>query len=310
MSVAALKTALSAQLPSLRWNAEVPMSRYTTLRAGGPADLLAEPADTAELKTLIALAERFDVLVTVIGNGSNLLVRDGGIRGLVVRLGRPFSAVSVDGCEIRARSGLLLSDLAQRALEFGLTGLEFASGIPGSLGGAVCMNAGAYGGEIAQVIESAEVLSGGEVRTLERPALELGYRKSRMQRTGEIVLSATLKLEPGDPAEIRERMADLQARRKDKQPLNYPSAGSFFKRPEGAYAAQLIDEAGLKGLSVNGARVSEKHAGFLVNTGGATADDFLRLMRAVQDAVERHSGYRLEPEVRILGEDGDAGILG
>ena len=298
----AFLNALKAELPQLDWQTDVPMNRYTTLRVGGPADCLAEPDNVDELRELLKLAERFLVPVTVIGNGSNLLVRDGGIRGLVIRFGRAFSTCGAGKEMIAAQSGILLSDLAHYALNAGLAGLEFASGIPGSLGGAVVMNAGAYGGEIAQVIESAEVLSDGRVITLGRDALELSYRHSRMQRTGEIVLSARFRLKKDDPAAIRERMADLKIRRLEKQPLNLPSAGSFFKRPEGAYAAQLIDEAGLKGKRVGGAMVSEKHAGFLVNAGNATAADFLALMHEVQETVYHNSGFRLEPEVRIIGE--------
>ena len=294
---------LKTEMPQLTWQTDVPMSRYTTLRVGGPADCLAEPGSSGELGALLELAGRYRVPVTVIGNGSNLLVRDGGICGLVIRFGRAFSACEATGETIAAQSGILLSDLSQQALNAGLSGLEFASGIPGTLGGAVVMNAGAYGGEIAQVIESAEVLSEGRIITVDHDALELSYRHSRMQRTGELVLSARFRLSKDDPAAIRERMADLRIRRQEKQPLNLPSAGSFFKRPAGAYAAQLIDEAGLKGCRVGGAMVSEKHAGFLVNVGNATAADFLMLMRQVQETVYKNSGFELEPEVRIIGED-------
>ncbi len=299
--------ALRSEMPQLSWQTDVPMSRCTTLRVGGPADCVAEPGSNDEAGELLKLAERFQVPVTVIGNGSNLLVCDGGIRGLVIRFGHSFSACSITGETMEAQSGILLSDLAQQAASAGLTGLEFASGIPGTLGGAVVMNAGAYGGEIAQVIESAEILSGSRIITLRRDEMELSYRHSRMQRTGELILSARFRLAKDDPAVIRERMADLKIRRLEKQPLNLPSAGSFFKRPAGAYAAQLIDEAGLKGFRIGGAMVSEKHAGFLVNAGGATAADFLALMRAVQEKVYAHSGFRLEPEVRIIGEDTDGG---
>ncbi len=295
--------ALRAEMPQLDWQTDVPMSRYTTLRVGGPADCLAEPDSEDEPGMLLRLAERFRVPVTVIGNGSNLLVRDGGVRGLVIRFGRSFSACGVSGETIAAQSGILLSDLARHAADAGLAGLEFASGIPGSLGGAVVMNAGAYGGEIAQVIESAEVLGGGRISTLDRDALALSYRHSRLQDTGELALSARFRLTRDDPEAIRARMAELKIRRLEKQPLNLPSAGSFFKRPAGAYAAQLIDEAGLKGCRVGGAMVSEKHAGFLVNAGGATAADFLALMRRVQETVYKNSGFRLDPEVRIIGED-------
>ncbi len=295
--------ALRAEMPQLDWRTDAPMSRYTTLRVGGPSDCLAEPDSDDEPGALLRLAERFQVPVTVIGNGSNLLVRDGGIRGLVIRFGHRFSACGVAGETVTAQSGILLADLAQHAANAGLAGLEFASGIPGALGGAVVMNAGAYGGEIAQVIDSAEVLSGERIVTLDREALALSYRHSRLQDTGELVLSARFRLKRDDPAAIRERMAELKIRRLEKQPLSLPSAGSFFKRPAGAYAAQLIDEAGLKGCRVGGAMVSEKHAGFLVNAGGATAADFLALMRQVQETVYKNSGFRLEPEVRIIGED-------
>ena len=295
--------ALKTEMPKLVWQTDAPMSRYTTLRVGGPADCLAEPDNSDRLRELLKLAGRFRVPVTVIGNGSNLLVLDGGIRGLVIRFGRAFSACGVTGETIAAQSGILLPDLAQQAANAGLAGLEFASGIPGTLGGAVVMNAGAYGGEIAQMIESAEVLSDGRIVTLDREALELSYRHSRMQRTGELVLSARFRLTRDDPAAIKARMAELKNRRQEKQPLNLPSAGSFFKRPAGAYAAQLIDEAGLKGCRVGGAMVSEKHAGFLVNAREAAASDFLALMRHVQDTVYKNSGFRLEPEVRIIGEE-------
>ena len=295
--------ALRTEIPQLSWQPDAPMSRYTTLRVGGPADCLAEPADRETLQTLLKLAGRFDLPVTVMGNGSNLLVKDGGLRGLVIRLGRAYSACEITDTGVTAQSGILLSDLAQQAANAGLAGLEFAAGIPGALGGAVVMNAGAYGGEIAQRIVSAEVLSGEKVLTLDRNALALSYRHSRMQETGELVLSARFGLTRDDPDAIRARMAELQTRRREKQPLQWPSAGSFFKRPAGAYAAQLIDEAGLKGLRVGGAMVSEKHAGFLINAGGATAADFLSLMRQVQETVYKNSGFRLEPEVRIIGED-------
>ncbi len=309
MIPAAFLDAVRASWPALRWQTDAPMSRLTTLRVGGPADCLAEPGDTETLRGLLALAQTHGVPVTVIGNGSNLLVRDGGIRGLVVRFGGAFSACGVSGSVLTAQSGILLKDLAQRALAAGLSGLEFAAGIPGTLGGALVMNAGAYGGEMSQVVESADVLCNGTADTLPVSALALGYRSSRLQATGELALGARLRLTPDDPERIRARMNDLQARRREKQPLNLPSAGSFFKRPEGAYAAQLIEQAGLKGRRVGGAMVSEKHAGFLVNAGGATARDFLRLMAEVQDAVRSSSGFALVPEVRIVGEDPDGGIL-
>ena len=294
---------MKERLPVFRLMRRAMMKDMTSLRVGGPADLLAEPATEEELGALIAAARACELPVTLMGNGSNLLVRDGGIRGLVIRLGRRFADIRVTDGGLEARSGVLLSELSQEAMRHGLSGLEFASGIPGTLGGAVYMNAGAYGGEMRDVITSVRVLRDGQFVTLGPDALDLRYRHSSLMNEGGTVVWASLALKRDDTGAIAGRMAELAARRRDKQPLSLPSAGSFFKRPLNGYAAQLIEEAGLKGLTVGGAQVSQKHAGFLVNAGGATARDFLALMDEVRQRVYLTSGVMLEPEVRILGED-------
>lgn len=282
-----------------------PMSRHTTFRVGGPADILFLPATEEQLVAAVRAAREAGEPLTVIGNGSNLLVRDGGIRGLTVRLGDHFSGLRVDGTLLIARAGSLLSAAANEALRASLTGLEFASGIPGSVGGGMAMNAGAYGGQLSDVAESLRVMNiqSGEIREFSARELHFGYRESDPLRLGDIVTLARLRLAPGDPAAIRAAMDELNARRRDKQPLSLPSAGSTFKRPAGHFAGALIEGAGLKGMAVGGAMVSEKHAGFIVNTGNATAADILSLMKAVADRVYELNGVILEPEVRILGQD-------
>ena len=280
-----------------------PMAAHTTFRVGGPADLFYLPRSAAELKKALQAADSAGVPALVIGNGSNLLVRDGGVHGLVIALGEDFSTVRVEGTTLFAEAGARLSRVAQTAQAAGLAGLEFASGIPGTLGGGVAMNAGAYGGQISDVLIDAEVLLDGEVRTLDRAALEMGYRSTLPLRKGGIVTSARFELTPDDPAVIDARMRELNARRRDKQPLNFPSAGSTFKRPEGYFAGVLIEGAGLKGASVGGAQVSPKHAGFIVNTGSATAADVLALIHHVQETVYQKDGVRLELEVRVVGEE-------
>ncbi|MBQ6373128.1 MAG: UDP-N-acetylmuramate dehydrogenase [Clostridia bacterium] len=280
-----------------------PMSRHTTFRVGGPADVMFLPESPEQVAAAMAAARAAAVQVLVIGNGSNLLVRDGGIRGLVIALGEGMSAIRREGHVISAQAGASLARVAAFAQAAGLAGLEFASGIPGSLGGGCAMNAGAYGGQLSDVLIDAEVLMDGRVRKLSRDELQMGYRTTRPLREGGIVLSARFRLEPDDPEAIAARMRELNARRRDKQPLNYPSAGSVFKRPEGHYAGALIEQAGLKGRSVNGAQVSEKHAGFIVKVAEATAADIIALIETVQREVEAMSGVHLETEVRILGED-------
>lgn len=279
-----------------------PMSRHTTFRVGGPADLMFLPASAQELCDALRLAREAGVPAQVLGNGSNLIVRDGGIRGLTIVLGEHFSDIRIEGKRICAQAGALLSRVAAAAMEAGLSGLEFAGGIPGTLGGGCAMNAGAYGGQISDVLVSAEVLLGGEVRTLSLEEMQMGYRTTLPLREGGVVLSACFELERDDPDAIQSRMKELNARRRDKQPLNLPSAGSTFKRPEGHFAGALIEGCGLKGCAIGAAQVSQKHAGFIVNTGGATAKDILQLIAHVQAVVRRETGVELEPEVKIMGE--------
>ena len=282
-----------------------PLARHTTMRVGGPADLLFSPASESELTFAVRAAREAGMPVRIIGNGSNLLVLDGGLRGLTIRLGEAFSEISVDGDRISAQAGALLSRVAAAARDAALTGLEFASGIPGSVGGGMAMNAGAYGGQLSDVFERCRALDPetGEISMLGPDEMALGYRESAALKRGLIVTSAVFCLKKGDRAEIQAKMDDLNARRRDKQPLNLPSAGSTFKRPEGYFAGALIEQAGLKGLRVGGASVSEKHAGFVVNDAGATAGDVLALIRLVQARVLENSGVQLETEVRILGEE-------
>ena len=279
-----------------------PMSVHTTFRVGGPADLMFFPENAEQLCAAMDAARACGTDVLVMGNGSNMLVRDGGVRGLVIVLGERFSGICVEGETLTAQAGASMARVASAAQAASLTGLEFISGIPGTLGGGCAMNAGAYGGQLSDVLVDAQVLLGGEVRTLSRKEMQMGYRTTLPLREGGVVLSARFQLQRGDGEAILAQMKELNARRRDKQPLNLPSAGSTFKRPEGHFAGALIEQAGLKGLSVGGARVSEKHAGFIVNTGGATAADVLALIGRVQDEVERAFGVRLEPEVRIIGE--------
>lgn len=279
-----------------------PMSKHTTFRVGGCADLVFLPASEQELISALQLAREAGVQAQVLGNGSNLIVRDGGIRGLTILLGEHFSDVRIEGNRLYAQAGALLSRVAMAAMEAGLSGLEFASGIPGTLGGGCAMNAGAYGGQLSDVLVSAQVLLNGEVRSLSRDEMQMGYRTSLPLREGGVVLCACFELKADAPAEIHARMKELNARRREKQPLNLPSAGSTFKRPEGYFAGALIEGCGLKGCRVGGAQVSEKHAGFVVNVGGATAEDILKLIAHVQAVVKRETGVDLEPEVKIMGE--------
>lgn len=282
-----------------------PMARHTTMRVGGPAEILFSPANEGELLFAVREAKRADAPFRIIGNGSNLLVLDGGLPGLTIRLGEAFSKISVDGNQIRAQAGALLSRVAAAARDASLTGLEFASGIPGSAGGGMAMNAGAYGGQLSDVFEGCRALDPetGIISALGPAEMALGYRESAALSRGLIVTEAAFRLTAGDRSAIQAKMDDLSARRREKQPLNLPSAGSTFKRPEGHFAGALIEQAGLKGLRVGGACVSEKHAGFVVNDRNATARDVLDLIRLVQARVLEHSGVRLETEVRILGEE-------
>lgn len=282
-----------------------PMARHTTMRVGGPAEILFSPASEGELLFAVREAKRAGAPFRIIGNGSNLLVLDGGLPGLTIRLGEAFSKISVDGNQIRAQAGALLSRVAAAARDASLTGLEFASGIPGSAGGGMAMNAGAYGGQLSDVFEGCRALDPetGIISALGPAEMALGYRESAALSRGLIVTESAFRLTAGDRSAIQAKMDDLSARRREKQPLNLPSAGSTFKRPEGYFAGALIEQAGLKGLRVGGACVSEKHAGFVVNDRNATARDVLDLIRLVQARVFEHSGVRLETEVRILGEE-------
>lgn len=281
-----------------------PMSAHTTFRVGGPADWFVSPASQEELAAVTALCRKEQIPFYILGNGSNLLVGDGGFRGVMIdMMGNGWNQISVEGVCVRAGAGALLSRVARRALEGALTGLEFAAGIPGTIGGACVMNAGAYGGELCQVLKSVRVLTrDGQIKTVPADELELGYRTSAIPRQQWVVLEAELSLTPGDPDQILQTMNDFAFRRREKQPLEYPSAGSTFKRPEGYFAGKLIQDAGLRGFTVGGAQVSEKHCGFVVNKGGATAADILSLCRQVQEKVREQSGVTLEMEVKRLGE--------
>ena len=280
-----------------------PMRRHTTFRIGGPADYLIRPETEEVLRKILALCAEEKLPYFILGNGSNLLVSDQGYRGVIIQIYKNFQQCVTEGNVIRAGAGILLSRLSAAAGEAGLTGLEFASGIPGTLGGAVFMNAGAYGGEMKDILSWADVLDEERKRRrLSAEELELGYRTSRVKKEGWIVTGAELKLKFGDPEKIREKIEELKAARTSKQPLEYPSAGSTFKRPEGYFAGKLIMDAGLRGFRVGGAQVSEKHCGFVINTGNATAADVRELMRQVQEKVWEKYQVRLEPEVRFLGD--------
>ena len=292
---------LSALLPAGCVRANVTLAPYTTMRTGGPASLFAEPRNAQQLAHVHQWAQEKGLSLLILGNGSNLLIADSGFDGLVIHLGRALSEVSVFANTLTAQAGASLAAAARAAAQASLTGLEFAAGIPGSIGGAVCMNAGAYGGEIAQVIVSARVLTPEGVRTVSKEELSLGYRSSAVMQNGWVVLEATFELAPGSPDEIKATMADLAARRREKQPLQYPSCGSFFKRPVGYYAGALIEQAGLKGYRVGDAQVSEMHAGFVINRGHATSSEIYRLMQEVQRRVQAQFGVTLEPEVRLIG---------
>jgi len=281
---------------------EEPMKKHTTFRVGGPADVLVQPDETA-LAAILALCRQYHVSYSFIGNGSNLLVGDKGIRGVVIEMTDPMGNIEVDGTQITAQAGAMLSKIANTAASNGLGGMEFAAGIPGSVGGAVVMNAGAYGGEMKDIIERVYVLDeNGAQLELDRDALNLGYRHSCIPEKKYIVTKVVLELVPRDEVEIRSKMKDLNEKRAEKQPLQYPSAGSTFKRPEGYFAGKLIMDAGLRGYQVGGAQVSEKHCGFVINKGDATAADICQLMRDVSDKVQAQFGVVLEPEVKMIGE--------
>ena len=297
-----LLSALKAKQPG-QVLVQEPMSQHTSFHIGGPADILVIPSSVQGLLQVLELARTWQVPVTVIGNGTNLLVRDKGIRGLVIKLGNAIKEWQVESSRITFSSGLSLAMASHVALDAGLTGMEFAAGIPGSVGGAIYMNAGAYGGEMKNIVTEVTVLDRqGQTRIIPAGEMCFGYRSSAIQGTENLILAATVQLQPGDPEKITAKMADLAARRRDKQPLELPSAGSTFKRPAGNFAGTLIDKAGLKGFSVGDAQVSVKHAGFIVNTGHASCADVLQLLTAVQEKVFASAGIHLEPEVLIIGE--------
>ncbi len=280
-----------------------PLSKYTFTETGGPADLVAFPKNTEEVRELLSMAKRDDLPITVLGNASNLIIKDGGIRGLVIILTEMNEITSHDDLVI-AQAGARYIDTTIVAQQHGLTGMEFAAGIPGSIGGAVFMNAGAYGGETAEVIESVTVLTPeNEIKTLTNSELDFGYRHSAVQDQDDIVLEATFKLSTGDKDEIQAEMDHLNALRESKQPLDLPSCGSVFKRPEGYFAGKLIHDAGLQGYQSGGAQVSKKHAGFIVNIDNATATDYLDVIKHVQETVYAKNKVHLETEVRIIGQD-------
>ncbi len=280
-----------------------PMKNHTTFRVGGPASYFVMPQEAGEIREVAALCRREEIPYYIVGNGSNLLVSDQGYRGVIVQICRSMSRIEVEGTIIRAQAGALLSAVAARALEHELTGFEFAAGIPGTIGGATVMNAGAYGGEMKDVLKKVTVLTPeGKILEIGREDLEMGYRTSVISRKGYVTLEAEIELEKGDRTQIRAVMDDLKNRRISKQPLEYPSAGSTFKRPEGYFAGKLIQDSGLAGFCVGGAQVSEKHCGFVINKGQATAADISELMRQVSDKVEERFGVKLEPEVKRLGE--------
>ena len=294
---------LSALIGKERLFTDELMKKHTTFRVGGPADFYAMPENVTEVKKLITYCRDTNLPYYIVGNGSNLLVGDKGFRGLIIQISKSMSDIKVEGTEVRAYAGALLSKVANVVLNEELKGFEFAAGIPGTVGGAVRMNAGAYGGEIKDIIKSATVIDNeGNIITLTKDELELSYRSSIISKNEYIVLEAVFVLEKGKREDIKSVMDDLKERRVSKQPLEFPSAGSTFKRPEGYFAGKLIDDAGLRGFSIGGAQVSEKHCGFVINKGDATAKDIVDLMNEVSRRVKENSGVTLEPEVRRIGE--------
>ena len=282
--------------------ADEPMSAHTTFRIGGPADFFLEPSGAEEIRELLRICGEEGLPYFIMGNGSNLLVSDSGYRGAVIRIGSNMNRIEADGVRVKAESGAFLSAIASLCASKSLAGFEFAGGIPGSFGGACVMNAGAYGGELKQVLVSVTVIDEKrEICVLPAGDLELGYRSSIFMKRPLIAVSGESELQPGDPAEIEAKSADFRSRRISKQPLDLPSAGSTFKRPEGYFAGKLIEDSGLKGYRVGGAAVSEKHCGFVVNTGGATAADVRKLIDDVKVRVHENFGVTLEPEIRMLG---------
>lgn len=289
-------------IPTQRLLSNEPMSKHTTFRIGGPADFLALPASISEVAAILDLAKQYSVPVVALGNGSNVLVLDNGIRGIAIKFGKDMGYIRHMGTTVIAGAGAMLASVSRFAADLGLSGMEFAVGIPGSIGGAVFMNAGAYEGEMKCVVSSVACVCDGKIRRFSNEESGFGYRHSIFQDNGCTICEVELSLHEGEQNTIRSKMSEYINCRQIKQPVEMPSAGSTFKRPPGYFAGTLIDQAGLKGLSVGGAQVSTKHAGFIVNTGGATAKDVLALIQEVQRRVQESYGVKLHPEVRILGE--------
>ncbi len=279
------------------------MAAHTTFRVGGPADCLVELENVQQLQNIQHYLHLVGIPYVILGNGSNVLVSDEGYRGVVLQVANRMNRITVEGNRIVAQAGALMSQVAKAALENGLTGMEFASGIPGTVGGGVVMNAGAYGGEMSQIVTSVTVVNGeGEIMELENESMEFGYRYSTIRNQPFTVTEVSFELKPGEKDAIKATMDDLSARRREKQPLEYPSAGSTFKRPEGHFAGELIMNAGLRGFQIGGAKVSDKHCGFVINAGNATAADIMALIRKVQMCVKEKFHVDLEPEVVFLGK--------
>ena len=298
----AVVEALQKFVPVENIRLQEPMAGHATFRIGGPADCFMQLENEEQLKKAQNYLNKVGVPFFVLGNGSNLLVKDDGYRGVILQIGQKMSRIVVQGCRIVAKAGATMSQVAHAALEHGLTGLEFASGIPGTVGGGVVMNAGAYGGEMSQVVTMVTVVNGeGEILELDNATMEFGYRTSVIRQSPFTVTEVTFSLERGDAEAIRSKMDELGAKRREKQPLEYPSAGSTFKRPEGHFAGQLIMEAGFRGFQIGGARVSDKHCGFIVNTGEATAEDVRELIQEIRKRVKEKFHVDLETEVVFLG---------
>lgn len=299
-----IKEKLKKKLPEREILDDAPMNKYTSFKAGGNAQLLLIPENEEEIVYALQVLTASGVKYMVMGNGTNILVKDGGYKGVIVKIGEAMSRIRIAGEKLIVQSGALMSQVAKAAVSADLAGFEFASGIPGSIGGATFMNAGAYGGEIVDILEKVKVVSkdGSRVFYMSNEDLELSYRHSKLCETEDIVLEVVLRLAEGNSDEIRKKIRDFTEKRNLKQPVEYPSAGSFFKRPRGYYASKLIQDAGLKGYTVGGAQISELHSGFIINIGGATASDIVRLKKDVQKKIKDKYGITLEPEVRIIGE--------
>lgn len=294
--------AIQGFVPSENMHLQEPMSRHTTFRVGGEADCLIELENEEQLRKVQKYLYLVEIPFVVLGNGSNVLVSDSGYKGVILQIGNKMNRIHVEGNRVTAQAGALMSQVAAAALEHGLAGFEFASGIPGTVGGGVVMNAGAYGGEMKQVVEKVTVVNrDSEIMELDNGAMEFGYRYSTILNQPFVVTEVTFVLQSGDKEQIKALMDDLASRRRDKQPLEYPSAGSTFKRPEGYFAGELIMKAGLRGFTIGGAQVSEKHCGFVINKGGATASDVKAVVEEVRERVKEQFNVELEPEIIFLG---------